>query len=69
MITTLTIKLGFELPLTTYVARHTYSTILLRRNAPLKLISVNLGHTSVTTTEKYLGSFDDEVILEFAELL
>ncbi len=62
-------ELEFELPLTTYVARHTYSTILLRGNAPIKLISANLGHASISTTENYLGDFDDKTKKQYADLL
>jgi integrase/recombinase XerD len=50
--------LGFELNLTSYVARHSFATILVRSGAPLKLASQTLGHQSITTTEKYFAGFD-----------
>ncbi|WP_018617311.1 tyrosine-type recombinase/integrase [Segetibacter koreensis] len=50
--------LGFELALTSYVARHSFATILVRSGAPLKLASQTLGHQSITTTEKYFAGFD-----------
>jgi site-specific recombinase XerD len=43
----------------TYSARHSFATILLQSEAPLAFTSQSLGHTSISTTESYLGSFDD----------
>ena len=53
-------KLGVVGDVTTYAARHSFATILLRSEAPLAFISQSLGHTNISTTEAYLGSFDDE---------
>jgi len=53
----------------TYVARHTHSTVLKRRGVPTELIKENLGHSSVLTTESYLGDFTDNAKLDFAKLL
>jgi integrase/recombinase XerD len=50
--------LGLELNLTSYVARHSFATILVRSGAPLKLASQTLGHQSITTTEKYFAGFE-----------
>ncbi|WP_425423125.1 tyrosine-type recombinase/integrase [Segetibacter koreensis] len=50
--------LGFELALTSYVARHSFATILVRSGTPLKLANQTLGHQSITTTEKYFAGFD-----------
>lgn len=50
--------LKFDLPLTTYVARHSFATILVRNGAPLALAKQTLGHASITTTEKYFAGFD-----------
>jgi len=61
--------LGIETKLTTYVARHTFSTILKRGGVPISFISESLGHTDLKTTENYLGSFEDEQKREFANLL
>lgn len=53
----------------TYVARHTHCTILKRRGVPTEFIKENLGHSSVLTTENYLGDFTDQVKLSYANLL
>lgn len=57
--------LNFKLPLTTYVARHSYATILHTSNVPLLQISKSLGHSSIETTENYLASFKKESVVEF----
>lgn len=61
------LKIGTNL--TTYVARHTFSTILKRGGVPIAYISESLGHSDLRTTENYLGSFEDEQKIEFAKLL
>ena len=53
-------ELGFELSLTTYVARHSFATILKRNDTSIEYISESLGHSNLQTTENYLDSFDDE---------
>ena len=51
-------ELGFEIKLTSYVARHSFATILVRSGAPLALASQTLGHSNITTTQKYFAGFD-----------
>jgi site-specific recombinase XerD len=48
------VELGFEFKLTTYVAGHSFAPILVRGGAPLAFASQSLGHTNVSTTQKYL---------------
>jgi integrase len=62
-------KLQIDSLLGTYVARHSYSTILNQNNTPISLISKSLGHSSIATTEAYLGSFEDEQIQGYMEAL
>ncbi|NIG52514.1 site-specific integrase [Chitinophaga sp. Cy-1792] len=62
-------ELGFEMPVTTYVARHSYATILVQSGAPLKLASTNLGHQSLMTTERYFAGFEMGVQAEYARKL
>lgn len=52
------VDLGFELNLTTYVARHSFATILVRGGAPLALASQTLGHSNIITTQKYFAGFE-----------
>ena len=62
-------ELGIDSKLGTYVARHTHATILKRNGAPTELIKENLGHSSVLTTESYLGDFTDDYKMDFAKYL
>ena len=62
-------EIGYDKPLTTYSARHSYATILKRSGAPLSFISEALGHKSLLTTESYLDSFEDETRRKYAEML
>ena len=54
---------------TTYVARHTFSTVMKRSGASTEYIQEALGHTDVKTTESYLDSFEKEMKKEFANRL
>lgn len=62
-------KLGIEKSVTTYVARHTFSTVMKRSGASTEFIQEALGHTNIKTTENYLDSFEKEVKKEFANRL
>ena len=50
--------LGLGIPLTSYVARHTWASIAKSKNIPVSTISEALGHDSETTTRIYLTSLD-----------
>ena len=56
--------IGLEVPLTTYVARHTYATVLKRSGVSVALISESLGHSDLSTTQIYLDSFENSQIDE-----
>lgn len=62
-------KVEIEGNVNTYSARHSFATILLQSEAPLAFISQSLGHTSMATTENYLGSFDDEKTKKYLSAL
>ena len=51
---------GIETNLTTYVARHTFATVLKRSGVDISKISELLGHDSEKTTKIYLGDFENE---------
>lgn len=55
-------RLGLVMPLTMYVARHTWASIAHSKNIPLSVISESLGHDSESTTRIYLASLDNMVI-------
>jgi integrase/recombinase XerD len=62
-------KLKIEKTLTTYVAGHTFSTVLKRSGACTEFIQESLGHSNIMTTEKYLDSFEKEVKKDFVNNL
>ena len=55
-------QLGVEANLTTYVARHSFASVLKESGVNIALISEALGHSDLTTTQIYLDSFDNEQI-------
>ena len=55
-------QIGLKMPLTTYVARHTYATVLKRSGVSVALISESLGHSDLSTTQIYLGAFENSQI-------
>jgi integrase len=61
------IALDLPLKLTTYVARHCFATIQKNNGAPLVYIKEALGHATISQTEDYFGSFDDESLINMHE--
>lgn len=55
-------KAGLSLPLTMYVARHSWASIAKSKNIPVSVISEGMGHDSETTTLIYLTSLDTTVV-------
>ena len=55
---------GLKIPLTTYVARHTWASVALHMNIPIATISQGMGHNSYKTTQIYLQSLDVATINE-----
>lgn len=53
---------GISIPLTMYVARHSWASIARAKNIPVSVISEGLGHDSETTTRIYLASLDNGII-------
>ncbi len=51
-----------NIPLTTYVSRHTWASIARAKGIPVAVISRGLGHESEKTTQIYLDSFDFSMI-------
>ena len=58
------VNLNLPMPLTTYVARHSFATVLKRAGVSTSIISESLGHSSEKITQVYLDSFDKEQINE-----
>lgn len=55
-------ELNIPVKLTTYVARHSYATILKRAGVPTSIICESLGHSSEKVTQVYLDSFENSQI-------
>lgn len=62
-------EMNLDLKLTTYHARHSFATVMMRAGASTEYIKDTLGHSNVKTTESYLGSFDTETKRKFQESL
>ena len=54
--------LQIPIPVTTYVARHSFATILKKSGVKTSIISESLGHSSEKITQVYLDSFDNSQI-------
>ena len=50
------------IPLSTYVARHSWASIAKSKNIPLSVISEGMGHDSEMTTQIYLSSLNSSAI-------
>ena len=57
-------RLGIEANITTYVARHSFASVLKKSGVNIALISEALGHSDLATTQIYLDSFDNEQVDE-----
>lgn len=53
---------GISVPLTLYVARHSWASIAKSKNIPISVISEGMGHDSEMTTQIYLASMDNAVV-------
>lgn len=53
---------GVTIPLTLYVARHSWASAAKAKGIPLSVISEGMGHDSETTTQIYLASLDTSVV-------
>ena len=55
-------RLKLPIPLTMYVARHSWASIAKSKNISLSIISEGMGHDSESTTQIYLTSLDTTTI-------
>ncbi len=58
---------GLNEDVSTYWARHSFATMAVRNNVPLKFISDSLGHSNFKTTENYIDSFPKDVTKEYRD--
>lgn len=54
--------LGLKIPLTLYVARHSWASVAKAKGIPISVISEGMGHDSEATTQIYLASLDNSVV-------
>lgn len=54
--------IGINIPLTMYVARHSWASAAKAKGIPLSVISEGMGHDSETTTQIYLASLETSVV-------
>jgi integrase/recombinase XerD len=62
----LCIDYGLPADISTYWARHSFSTHAVRSGASMEYIQESLGHGNLTTTMNYFAGFEDETKREFA---
>ena len=55
-------ELEIKEDVTTYVARHSFATVLKKSGVNIGIISQALGHQDIKTTQIYLSKFDDEQV-------
>lgn len=55
-------QLRLPIPLTAYVARHSWASIARSNNVPISVIGEAMGHDSERTTRIYLASLDTSVV-------
>ncbi|WP_405327690.1 tyrosine-type recombinase/integrase [Leeuwenhoekiella sp. LLG6367-2.1] len=55
--------------LTSHVARHTYTQLLLNNNADLVAVSQSLGHSHIATTQAYIQQLPNNKLLDINEVL
>lgn len=53
---------GVSIPLTLYVARHSWASIAKSKGIPLSVISEGMGHDNEATTQIYLASLDTSAV-------
>jgi len=55
-------RVGIGIPLTLYVARHSWASAAKAKGIPVSVISEGMGHDSEATTQIYLASLDASVV-------
>lgn len=60
---------SLQLPLSSYVARHTWATLMYKSGEPVAMISEALMHATITQTYTYLKSFENEELDDMNERL
>ena len=61
--------LGFKDRITTYWARHTFSTIAINKGMSIEFVGEALGHTDIKTTMNYFKGFEKDSKKKITDLL
>ncbi|WP_421811489.1 tyrosine-type recombinase/integrase [Flagellimonas sp.] len=57
-----------DLPIiSTYWARHSFATTVIRKGGSMEFVQESLGHSSMNTTKAYFAGFDDDTKKDFAD--
>ena len=62
-------RIGMQMKVTMYCARHSWATIAKEKNIPISVISDSMGHNSEKITRIYLKSINDDVIDRYNDML
>ncbi|TAE28876.1 MAG: hypothetical protein EAZ91_14110 [Cytophagales bacterium] len=62
-------ELDINQPITTYWARHSWATQMMKENAPVKIIQDGLGHTSLAMTSRYTDELPVETQRKYSSTL
>ncbi len=62
-------KIGIDENISTYYARHSFSTNAIRSGASMELVSEQLGHADLKTTQNYFSGFEDDNIEKLTKKL
>ncbi|MDD3321439.1 MAG: site-specific integrase [Paludibacter sp.] len=65
----LAVKVGIDENISTYYARHSFSTNAIRSGASMELVSEQLGHADLKTTQNYFSGFEDDSIEKLTKKL
>lgn len=60
---------GIDENISTYYARHSFSTNAIKSGASMELVSEQLGHADLKTTQNYFSGFEDESIEDLTKKL
>jgi len=60
-------RAGFNFNVTTYYARHSYTTVALNNGASLEMLRETLGHKDLKTTMNYVGSFKESKMKDLSD--
>ena len=63
----LALENGLTTKISTYWARHSFSTSAIRKNVTMEFVSEALGHSDLKTTQNYFAGFEDHTKREVIE--